>query len=139
MSDNVVELKAKAAPPLAEVKAVGPSLESMNIGKSTTALIEAVVQTNLQAMQELLRADGPADLLKLQQRFARDYMTALMRGTVAMVDAVEAAGRRFGGVSVHPTPEGETGQSERLDALSGRHLPRPHDRHPRRIEVACEC
>jgi hypothetical protein len=68
------------------------SMEFGGVGKSTTALIEAVVQTNLQAMQELLRAENPRDLLKLQQRFACDYMAVLMRGTMELVDAIEAAG-----------------------------------------------
>jgi hypothetical protein len=59
------------------------------MGKSTTALIEAVVQTNLQAMQEMLRAENPKAMLELQQRFACDYMAVLMRGTMALVDAIE--------------------------------------------------
>jgi hypothetical protein len=61
------------------------------MGKSTTALIAAVVQTNLRAMQELLRAENPKAVLELQQRFACEYMAILMRGTAALVDAIESA------------------------------------------------
>jgi hypothetical protein len=73
-------------------------MEFAGMGKSTTALIDAVVQTNLRAMQELLRAENPQDLLKLQQRFACDYMAVLMRGTMALVDAIEVAG--YAGVAL---------------------------------------
>jgi hypothetical protein len=98
MSNNVVEMIPKAqrhaTTPLAEEKAVGPmtwSMESANIGKSTSALIAAVVQTNLQAMQELLRAENPKAMLELQQQFACAYMAVLMRGTMTLVDAIESA------------------------------------------------
>jgi hypothetical protein len=98
MSGNVVEMRPKAqspsTSPLAEEKAIGSMMWSMELGgmgKSATALIEAVVQTNLQAMQELVRVDSAKALLKLQQRFACDYMAALTRGTMAIVDAIEAA------------------------------------------------
>jgi hypothetical protein len=98
MSDKVVEMRPKvqrpATTPLAEGKAIRPmmlSLEFGGMGKSTTALIDAVVQTNLRAMQELLRAENPKAMLELQQRFASEYMAALMRGTMALVDAIEAA------------------------------------------------
>jgi hypothetical protein len=66
-------------------------MEFAGMGKSTTALIDAVVQTNLRAMQELLRAENPEAMLKLQQRFAFDYLTVLMRGTMALVGAVKSA------------------------------------------------
>jgi hypothetical protein len=97
MSDKVVEMRPKAprpaTTPLAEGKAVSPMMWSMDfpgIGKST-ALIAAVVQTNLQAMQELLRAENPKAMLKLQQRFACEYAAVLMQGTMALVDAIESA------------------------------------------------
>jgi hypothetical protein len=65
-------------------------MEFTGMGKSTTALIKAVVQTNLRAMQELLRAENPKAMLELQQRFAYEYMAVLIRGTMALVDAIEA-------------------------------------------------
>ena len=100
MSDEVVEMRAKAQRPattplaLAEGKATSPMIWSMEfggLGKSTTALIEAVLQTNLRAMQELLRAENPKAMLELQQRFACDYIAVLMRGTMALVGAIESA------------------------------------------------
>jgi hypothetical protein len=98
MSGKVVEMRPKAqrlaTTHLAEGKVVSPmiwSLEFGGMGKSTAALIEAVVQTNLRAMQEMLRAENPKAMLELQQRFACDYMAVLMRGTMALVDAIEAA------------------------------------------------
>lgn len=100
MSGNVVEISPKAQRPsnnpLAGEKAIGSMMwpmESGGMGKSTAALIETVVQTNLQAMQDLLRVDSPKALLELQQRFACDYMAALMRGTMALVEAIEASGK----------------------------------------------
>ena len=83
MSGKVVEMRPTAhrpaMTPLAEGKAVSPmiwSLEFGGMGKSTTALIEAVVQTNLRAMQGMLRAENPKAMLELQQRFACDYARA---------------------------------------------------------------
>jgi hypothetical protein len=98
MSDKVVEMRPKAqrptTTPLAEGKAVSPmmwSMEFTGMGKSTTALIAAVVQTNLQAIQELLRAENPKAVLELQRRFACEYAAVLMQGTMALVDAIESA------------------------------------------------
>jgi hypothetical protein len=84
MCDNVVEDRKAAT-------SMMWSVDSGGMGKSITALIETVVQTNLQAMQELLRADDSKVVLELQQRFVRDYIAALMRGTMALVNAIEAA------------------------------------------------
>ena len=79
MYDKVVEMRPKAqrpaTTPLAEGKAASPmmlSMEFTGLGKSTTALIAAVVQTNLQAIQELLRAENPkADqFLLMKKHFA---------------------------------------------------------------------
>jgi hypothetical protein len=98
MSDKVAEMmleaQTPATTPLAEGKAVSPLMSSMEftgMRKSITALIEAVVQTNLRTMQELLRAENPRAMLELQQRFACEYTTVLMQGTLALVDAIESA------------------------------------------------
>ena len=98
MYDKVVEMRPKAqrpaTTPLAEGKAASPmmlSMEFTGLGKSTTALIAAVVQTNLQAIQELLRAENPKAMLELQQRFACEYAAVLMRGTMGLLDAIELA------------------------------------------------
>jgi hypothetical protein len=58
---------------------------------SPADLVNAVMQTNLRAAQALLRAESPAAVLALQQRFVREYTTVLMRGTLSIVGAIEAA------------------------------------------------
>ena len=62
-----------------------------NLAESTAALIEAVVQTDLRATQELLCAENPKAVLELQQRFVREYMAVLMQGTMTLVKAIESA------------------------------------------------
>ena len=59
--------------------------------KSTAALVEAVVQTNLRAAQELLRAENRKAVLELQRRFVREYTAVLMQGTMTLVGAIELA------------------------------------------------
>jgi hypothetical protein len=54
------------------------------------------VQTNLRAAQGLLRVDNPEAFVELQQRFVREYMAALMQGTMALVSAMQVG---IGGVS----------------------------------------
>ena len=51
-------------------------------------LVEGVVQTNVRATQELFRMANPSAVIELQQRFAREYMDALMQGTATLVSAV---------------------------------------------------
>jgi hypothetical protein len=98
MSDKVAEMmpeaQRSATTPLAEGKALSPMISFMEfagMGKSTTALIDAVVQTNLRAMQELLLAENPKAMLELQQRFACEYTAVLMQGTMALLEAIESA------------------------------------------------
>ena len=59
--------------------------------KSTAALLEAVVETNLRVTQELMRADSPQTVLELQRRCVREYTQVLMQGTMTLVGAIEAA------------------------------------------------
>ena len=61
------------------------------MGKNPTALIDAVVQTNLRIVQQMLSAKSPEDMLQLQQQFASDYMAFLLRGTMAIVDEIKSA------------------------------------------------
>ncbi len=56
--------------------------------QSVAGLVEGVVQTNLRATQELFRLSNPAAMVELQQRFAREYMDALMQGTATLLRAV---------------------------------------------------
>jgi hypothetical protein len=55
------------------------------------AFVNAVMQTNLRAAQALLRADNPEAVLKLQQRFVREYTAALIQGTMTIVGAMRDA------------------------------------------------
>ena len=98
MSDRIAEMILEAQKPpatrLAGGKAVTPMMSSEDFTgmmKSTAALVEAVVQTNLRAAQELLRAENPKAVLELQRRFVREYTAVLMQGTMTLVGAIEAA------------------------------------------------
>ena len=67
-------------------------LDFTDMGRSITTLIDGVVQTNLQAAQELLRVDNPEAFMELQQRFVREYMAALMALVSAMQVGLDASG-----------------------------------------------
>ena len=53
-----------------------------------TQLVEGVVQTNLRATQELFRLTNPAPFVELQQRYVREYISAVLEGSAAIVRAV---------------------------------------------------
>lgn len=59
-----------------------------DLQQSFSSLVEGVVQANLRATEELLRLTSPAAFLELQQRFVRDYMTAVMEGSAAFARVV---------------------------------------------------
>jgi len=59
-----------------------------DLHQGVVGLVEGVVQTNLRATEELLRLTNPSAVIELQQRFVRDYMSALLEGSVAIVRAV---------------------------------------------------
>ena len=59
-----------------------------DLHQGVVGLVEGVVQTNLRASEELLRLANPSAVIELQQRFVRDYMSALLEGSVAIVRAV---------------------------------------------------
>jgi hypothetical protein len=54
-------------------------------------LIKGVIETNLRTTQEMLRVTNHEEFVALQQRFMRDYMAALMHGSVQLVDAIQRA------------------------------------------------
>lgn len=98
MTGKVVAMRPRAqmpaTTPLADGKAINPMIWSMEfggMGKNPTALIDAVVQTNLRIVQQMLSAKSPEDMLQLQQQFASDYMAFLLRGTMAIVDEIKSA------------------------------------------------
>ncbi len=57
--------------------------------KSTAALVEAVVQTNLRAAQELLRAEIQRLCWNRSGGLVREYTAVLMQGTMTLVGAIE--------------------------------------------------
>lgn len=61
-------------------------LQDLNQG--VTQLVEGVVQTNLRATQELFQLANPAPFVELQQRFVREYISAMLEGSAAIVRAV---------------------------------------------------
>lgn len=69
--------------------------------RSATDLVEGVVQANLRAAQELARLGDPADVVELQQRFVREYLDALMQGTVSLLRAIHRAADQ----TLHPLEE----------------------------------
>ncbi|MBV8522638.1 MAG: phasin family protein [Acetobacteraceae bacterium] len=46
------------------------------------------VQTNLRAAQQLVRIANPSPLVELQQRFAREYLDAVLAGSATLIRAV---------------------------------------------------
>ena len=72
-----------------------------DVQQSVTGLVESVVQTNVRATQELFRMANPSAVLELQQRFAREYMDALMQGTATLVGAI----RRTADETLRPLEE----------------------------------
>ena len=69
--------------------------------QGVAGLVEGVVQTNLRATQELFRLANPMAVVELQQRFAREYLDALMTGTATLVRAV----RRTADETLRPLEE----------------------------------
>jgi hypothetical protein len=58
-----------------------------DLQQSVVGLVEGVVRTNLRATQELFQLANPTAYVELQQRFAREYLDALMQGTATLVRA----------------------------------------------------
>jgi CBS domain-containing protein len=56
--------------------------------RSLNGAAEQVFRTNLGASPELLRMISPATIAELQQRFVRDYLSALLEGSTGVIKAV---------------------------------------------------
>ena len=56
--------------------------------RSFNCAAEQVVRTNLRASQELFRMVGPVTIAELQQRLLRDYLSALLEGSTAVIRAM---------------------------------------------------
>jgi hypothetical protein len=54
-----------------------------------TELVDAVVQTNMRATEELFRLANPISLIELQNRFVTEHMSVVMKGSAALVRAVK--------------------------------------------------
>jgi hypothetical protein len=50
--------------------------------------VERVMEVNLRAIEQLFRMSRPVALLELQQRFAQQYLHALLEGSTTVVRAV---------------------------------------------------
>ena len=59
-----------------------------DLQQSVTGLVDGVVRTNLRAAQELVRITNPSPIIELQQRFAREYLDAVLEGSATMVRAI---------------------------------------------------
>ena len=55
--------------------------------KSMTGFFEGVVRTNLRAAEQLFQLANPGAYIELQQRFAREYVDAVMQGTATLARA----------------------------------------------------
>jgi hypothetical protein len=80
-----------------------PSLAADNLGdlhQDLAHLVKGVIQTNLRISQEMLRVTNHDEFVALQQRFVRDYMAALMQGSLQLFAAIQ---RRAGGQMLSST------------------------------------
>ncbi|MDO9711077.1 CBS domain-containing protein [Paracraurococcus lichenis] len=55
--------------------------------QALNGLVEGVVRTNLRTMQEMVRLANPGGVVELQQRFAAEYLGALMEGGTVILQA----------------------------------------------------
>ncbi len=58
-----------------------------DLQQALAGLVQGVVQTNLRATQELFRLANPSGVIELQQRFAREYLGALIEGGTTILQA----------------------------------------------------
>lgn len=58
-----------------------------DLQQGVTDLFEGIVRANVRATQELFRLYNPSAVIALQQRFAREYVDALVEGSATLVRA----------------------------------------------------
>jgi hypothetical protein len=80
---------AAASPTLILLPAVSERPGMQALQQNLAGLIDGVLQTNLYAAQEIFRAATPEAVLELQRRFVRDYMAALINGTMTLVRTIQ--------------------------------------------------
>ena len=81
VQDNVSDKRSFIVPPLGATESLG------DLQAGVSGLVSSVVHSNVRMAQELLRMTDPGAVIDLQRRFMRDYMDALLEGTVAIVRA----------------------------------------------------
>jgi hypothetical protein len=59
-----------------------------DLQQGVTGIVEGVIRTNLQAVQELFRLMNPSGYVELQQRFAREHLDTLVQNSVTLIRAV---------------------------------------------------
>jgi len=65
-----------------------------DLRQSAITLFEGIVRTNVRAGQEMVRLYNPSGFIKLQQRFAHDYIGALLDGSATLARAAIVAAER---------------------------------------------
>jgi hypothetical protein len=67
-----------------------------DLDHSLADLVTSVVRTNLRASQEVLGVSTHGEFVALQQRFIREYMDALLLGSIHLISAIQIATNRVG-------------------------------------------
>jgi CBS domain-containing protein len=78
--------------------------------RSLNGAVEQVFRTNLRVSQELLRMISPATIAELQQRFVRDYLSALLEGSTGVIRAVRLSAEQ----TLEPLEERANGRREHM-------------------------
>jgi hypothetical protein len=92
LSDNPSVTDRTGLAPRSLIKV--PRLRADNVSdlhQNLADLVKGVIETNLRTTQEMLRVTNHEEFVALQQRFMRDYMAALMHGSVQLIDAIQRA------------------------------------------------
>ena len=98
--------------------------------RSLNCAAEQVVRTNLRASQELFRMISPATIAELQQRFLRDYLSALLEGSTGVIRAIRLTAEQ----TLEPLEERWNQRQEHMDGNG--HGARVADVMEREIRVA---
>jgi CBS domain-containing protein len=59
-----------------------------DLGVTVGSALQRVMDVNLRAAEQMFRMSGPTAMLELQQRFAQQYLHALLEGSTSMIRAV---------------------------------------------------
>ena len=81
VQDTVENMRSLTVPPNAAIGSL------QDVQRGAASFVEGIVQANLHATQGLFQLANPSAFIELQQRFAREYLDALMQGTALLVRA----------------------------------------------------